>query len=31
LALPFLQVLLEFWDEPTAYHQQLPVVRTSKA
>jgi hypothetical protein len=29
--LPFLQVLLEFWYEPTAYHQQLPAVWTSKA
>jgi hypothetical protein len=29
--LPFLQVLLEFRYEPTAYHQQLPGVRTSKA
>jgi hypothetical protein len=31
LALPFLQVLLEFWYELTMYHQQLPGVQTSKA
>jgi hypothetical protein len=30
LALPYLQVLLEFQYEPTAYRQQLPGVQTSK-